>query len=141
MSGLAGFVTAFCSVCVMTAGLYMLCPAGSFEKAVKYIFGLVFLLCIVSAFPTFNSIKLPINTKEADIINESMDIAAAEWAFRIALQNAGINFSEITVCTDNSVNDGIKINKVVVYSLEPAEKIREILGGDGAEYVVEVVGE
>lgn len=141
MSGFSGFVTAFCSVCVMVAGLYMLCPSGSLEKAVKYIFGLVLLLCVVSAFPGIGSFQPQFDTRQTEIITESMDTAAAEWAFRLALQDAGINFSEITVCTDNSATDGIIINKVVVYSSESAESIREIVGGDDAGYAVEVVRE
>lgn len=141
MSALGSFVTAFCSVCVMVAGLHMLCPSGSLEKAVKYIFSLVFLLCVVSAFPGLDSFEPRLDISETEIISESMDTSAAEWAFRLALQDAGIKFSKITVCTDNSATDGIIINKVVVYSSEPAENIREILGGDDAEYAVEVVRE
>lgn len=140
MSALGEFATAFCSVCIMAAGLYMLCPAGKLEKSVKYVFSLVFLVCVVSAFKGVGEFKPRLDVRETEIVSKEMDVAAAELAFKMALRNEGIKFSDLEVCTDISATDGIIINKVVVYSSEPTEKIREILGGEDAQYVVEVVG-
>ena len=46
----------------------------------------------------------------------SLQISAAEYVYEYALNEADIDFSKITVCTDNSENSSISINKVIIYT-------------------------
>ena len=141
MSGFASFVTAFCTVCVLTGGLFLICPSNKLENSVKYIFGLVFLLCILTSLPTFKDIRPKFDTKTHVTATDRLNEQASRWVFEAALKNADIEFSKIIVCTDKTEDGSIIINKVIVYSSAPPEAIQSILGGDDADYAVEVVNE
>lgn len=140
MNALRDFAAAFCTVCIVTGGLYMLCPKGALEKAVKYLFSLIFLICAASALPGLKNISADFISRPADTeISEEMRVTAARLTFETALRSAGLEFSKITVCTDKNGDGSIKITKVVVAASGSAEQIRETLGGDGAAYTIEVV--
>lgn len=118
----------------------MLCPKGAAEKAVKYIFSLIFLICIISSVPVLKKINADIILSENELqISDEMRETAARLTVEAALRNAGIEFNEITLYTDKSENGSIKITKVRVVSSAPYEKIQEALGGEDTAYSVEVV--
>lgn len=140
MRALRDFSAAFCTVCAVTGGLYMLCPEGAARRAVKYVFSLIFLICVVSAIPGLRSIRAEIpEVREETQITEEMRTAAARLTFEAALRNAGIEFTKISLSTDKSEDGSIKITKVTVASSASSEDIREALGGEDAAYTVEVI--
>ncbi len=135
------FVTAFCSVCVMSAGLSLLCPSSKLEKSVKYVFSLVFLVCLLSALPGLKNIKIEYPKANFSVADSNISSATAQWNFEYLLRANNIEFSKIEVCTDKNAEGGIIINKVIIYSSESAENIRELLGGEDIGYAVEIIGE
>lgn len=140
MNALGNFAVSFCISCTVIGGLYMLCPKGAAEKAVKYIFSLIFLICIISSVPVLKKINADIILSENELqISDEMRETAARLTVEAALRNAGIEFNEITLYTDKSENGSIKITKVRVVSSAPYEKIQEALGGEDTAYSVEIV--
>lgn len=142
MNYFSSLLTAFCSACVIIGLLFLISPDGAMSKSVRYILGLVFLLSIVTA--TGLSVKTPQFdfTFEEETIQSSDDLdnANAEYIFKSALKNAGIEFSEITVCTDKLDNGRIVINKVIIRSDCERERILSVLG-DTTGYEVEIINE
>lgn len=141
MNGLIGFVTAFCSVCIILGGLSLLIPSGKFEGPIKYIFGLIFILCIISAFLPLKKINTDLEIFKSQTEINNLNEKSAEMNLRLALLNSNINFSKITVCTDKLSDGSITINKVIVFSRHSPESIRAALGGKGAQYDIEVIYE
>lgn len=143
MNWFYSFVTAFCATGICFGALYIICPGGKMEKSVKYIFSLCFLLIIITlagvsvAKADFNidfSSAQPVNTKETDI-------AFAKYTFALALQKAEVEFSEITLLTDNSSEGGISITKVIIYSDCERQRILNALGQAAENFEVEVINE
>lgn len=145
MNTFGAFVTSFCTVCVLLGGMLLLCPSGALEKPVKYAFCLAFLVCVLTAAGGLSRLELSAgvrgNTGSLAQTTPAMAAAAAESAFRLALKNAGIPFSKVTVRTDKSDSGGIIITKVIVVSSGPPEKIRQALGADAGNYEVEIADE
>lgn len=113
------------------------------EKSVKYIFSLCFLLIIITlagvsvAKADFNidfSSAQPVNTEETDI-------AFAKSTYALALRKAGVEFSEITLLTDNSSQSGISITKVIIHSDCERQRILNALGQAAENFEVEVINE
>ena len=134
MNALRDFAVSFCTVCAVMGALYMLVPNGAAQKAVKYLFSLIIVICVISAVPGLKGIRASLPQTAAE-----MRITAARLTFETALQSAGIEFDKITVWADKSDDGSIKITKVTVASSDNGDKIREILGGDDAAYTVEIV--
>lgn len=143
MKGILEFVTVFCSVSCLVSGLYLLKPSGKAEKAVRYIFSLIFICAIAGALLNFNieDFKLRTSTQKMEIPYENVTEYAAQKTFETALKSKNINFSKITVCTDKKSDGSINIIKVIVYSKEEKQKISTALGGNTAEYEIEVIYE
>ena len=141
MKAIASFLTAFCIGCVALGGLYMLCPEGKFQKAVKYSFALCFLCLLISSFGSIGNLNFKIQPKSE---NEFVSVGAAAESARIvferALINSKINFRKITVLTDKDAKGSIFISKVTVISNESKDKILSIISADGS-FEVEVVNE
>lgn len=140
MNALTSFTISFCTVCIVVAALTVLCPDGTFNKSIKYILALVFLLCLLSVIPVFKNIEL--NYKQNSVLAQSTDISAraAEIHFAETLKNAGIPFSKIKVYTDNLSDGSILITRVVIYSDSSVEQIQNVLCFDQYEYKFEVIG-
>jgi len=140
MRTLGEFVTTFCTVSVVLGGLYMLKPDSATGKTVKYVFSLIFICIVASAL-----INIKITVPSIDYNTSSAEINSAELSLRLtfeqALKNADINFSKIFVYTDKNEDGSIIINKITVFSSDSKEKIIEALGGETAEYEIEVVYE
>ncbi len=140
MTALRSFATAFCCVCVISGGLYLLCPTGKIEKTVRYVFGLIFVLCLLSIVPGFKQthIALPSSTTVSTPFN-TFTVENIRQTFATTLENAGITYQKIEVCTDNLPNGGITITKVTVITAADAATVRELLGGEQAEYAIEII--
>ena len=139
----ATLVCSFCASAVFIGALYMLCPDGVMNKTVKYILGLCFLLSVISVsgitaeMPQID-FTLPESAKETE---RSLDISSAEYVISRMLTASGIEFSQITVCTDKSQNGSIFINKVIILSSAEREKILSCLGEMAKNYEVEIINE
>ena len=140
MTALGSFVVSFCTVCIVTAALNILCPAGTFEKSIKYILALTLLLCVLSAIPIFKNINL--NYKQNSVSAQNTDISAraAEMHFAATLEKGEISFSKIKVYTDNRSDGSIFITRVVIYSDSSIEQIQNVLCEGKTEYKLEVIG-
>lgn len=143
MSWFNSFVTSLCAAGICFGALYILCPEGKMSKSVKYVFSLCFLLIIISVAgitvkkADFNfDLSSEINTDTVDT-----QIAIAEYTYGLALKIAGIDFSEITVFTDNSDTDSINISKVLIYSDSNRERIITALGEAAKNFEVVVINE
>ena len=141
ISGFSSFVLSFCTVCVFLGGIFCLCPKGSFEKPVKYIFCLVFLCYILSVTVGIKEIKADFPEYNASYTASAQTAeVCARQIFGKALKDNGIEFSKITVCTDKSENDSIIITKVIIYTCASCETVKKIIP-DTENYVVEVINE
>lgn len=138
-----GFFISFCTGCILIGALQMLCPEGNISKSVKYIFSLIFILITISAanIPIKNiDFSLPdIDYSDFDVTD--MQKVSAEYVYSYTLKSQNINFSKISVFTDNSEDDGIVITKVIIMSNESHEKIFEALGILAENREVEIVNE
>ncbi len=141
MSGFSSFVLAFCTVCVIMGGLYILCPNGNMSRSVKFAMSLAFICAILSCITDAEIFVLPDMPPQTQVsISDDMSVSAVRLVFETALKNGGINFSKITVCTDKTADGSISISEIVVYSSEPAEKIIALIGNPDV-YEVRVVDE
>lgn len=143
MNGLSSVLTAFCAACVLIGSLYMLCPDGAMSRTVKYALSLVFLISVIA------SAGLGIKTADFDFnipeIPETdtaeLETASARYVYSYALSSAGIDFSEITVCTDKTADNRIIITKVIIKSPCTKSEIIAALGEAAQNYEVEIINE
>lgn len=143
MNIIISLLTAFCASAVFIGALYMICPEGAINKTVKFVLGLAFLLSVIAASgislnKTDIYVEIP-KTETAD--SDTLDIAVAKYVYSYTLKNSGIDFSEITVCTDKSADGSIYISKVIIKSQENREKILNALGEAGKNIEVEIKNE
>ncbi len=143
MSAVISFIVSLCAACVFIGALHIICPDGVMQKPVKYILSLVFLVVVItSAGISLAGADLNIDFGASpEVSAQSLDAAAARYVYAAALTNYGINFSEITVCTDKSDDGSIIITKVIVYSDCEEWAVREALGVVAENYEVEVAHE
>ena len=143
MSWFKSFITAFCTAGICFGALYIISPSGKMEKSVKYILSLCFLLIIL----TVAGIELKSVDFQVDFSNivshDTTDLKneTAEYVFKIALRNAGIDFKEISVFTDNSKTDSISCTKVKIITDCNREMVVSALGGEKEDFEVEVINE
>ena len=140
MNGFSVFITSFCASSVIIGLLYILVPE-KYSKIIKFLFGLIFILSVLSAFLKIENIDFP--KAEAFYIEQSKDdllIEQARLTYEKVLTDANINFSEVQVCT-NKENDSIIISKVIIYSAEEKEKILGALGNLPEVFEVEIINE
>ena len=142
MSEITSFISAFCVSCIVIGSLHIIVPEGSLNKPLKYVLSLVFFVCIISSAVTLKETDFSFDTQiDVSSAQEDMLISAARLSFSQALTSQGINFSEITVCTDKSESDSIIITKVIIYSDENTQDILNALGDIQKSYEVEVINE
>lgn len=139
MNSFRAFVTAFCAATVFAGGVELLCPKGRMSKTVRYALSVFMLFCIVSAAMLFTGTKIKPDIPTVNIEKNDMSAVAARQTFAEALRREGIDFSEITVCTDKSDDGSISITEVTVYTSVSEERINEIIGSD--DYDVRVIYE
>lgn len=109
------------------------------SKTVRYALSVFMLFCIVSAAMLFTGTKIKPDIPTVNIEKNDMSAVAARQTFAEALRREGIDFSEITVCTDKSDDGSISITEVTVYTSVSEERINEIIGSD--DYDVRVIYE
>lgn len=136
-------ITAFCASCIFIGALLMICPDGAVSKSVKYVLALAFLLSVMAATgitvkKADFKIKMP-ETQQSD--TAALDAASAKYVYAYALTKAGINFKEITVCTDKDENGSIIISKIIIYSDCESTRIKQALGEAAQNYEVEIINE
>ena len=143
MNFFSSFASAFCGACVFIGALYMLCPDGVMAKPIKYIFGLIFILSVISAAaiavpdPDYSLSDTPLSEPASEELNSK----AAEYVYAYALRDAGIDFTKITVCTDKTENGSISINKVTICSDCEKDRIIAALGEVAENIEVEVIND
>ncbi len=142
MNGVLGFVTAFCSMCILIGGIVMLCPQGAFEKPIKYVFALIFVCCIFSCLLAIGKIDFNIDVSgENGYLSEQMVKSEAELIFANTLEKNNVEFSKITVCTDKLSDGSIIINKVIIYSSHSKEEIYKLIPDTDTYEVIVINGE
>ncbi len=143
MSGFSSFLTSLCAACVFIGVMHLICPDGAMGKPVKYILSLVFLVTVVSSVGIFAGGFEPGVSFDAAyaVSDEDLRAAAARYVYEAALNSSGINFTEITVCTDKNDDGSIIISKVIIYSDCEETRIREALGAAAENLEVEIVNE
>jgi len=143
MEWFSSLIISICAASICLGALYIICPDGKMSKSVKYVFSLCFLLIIISA--------AGINIKKADFDFEfksdneidisDNEIASAKFVYSMALKNAGIEFYEIEISTDNSIKNGISISEIIVYTNSSESEIIAALGQAAENIEVIVINE
>lgn len=118
-------------------------PTGKTGKSVQYIISLCFLLIIISAVGvTVRSADIDIDFEtEENVDSNELRISSIKHTCGLALQNAGIDFEEISVSADISADGSIECTKVTVNSAVNREIIVNALGGEREDFKVEVINE
>ncbi len=143
MNWFNSLITAFCTAGICFGALFIISPSGRMERSVKYILSLCFLIMVI----TISGVKMKISNFDINFdtnvsVNvDKLKISTVEYTIALALQNAGIDFREICVSTDNSETDGISCTKVKIYTVCDREKIVSVLGEETKNFKVEVINE
>ena len=137
MNSITSFIVSFCGSCILLGFLHMLCPAGSINKSVRYVFCLCFICCIIGVatnisvdFSWFN------DTKTDAILTEQNVGVTAQMVFGEALKAKNINFRKIAIDTNKLSDGSIVINRVTVYTSETLQKVLDAIGSDSYEVTV-----
>lgn len=143
MNWFFSLVTAISVSSIFIGGLFILSPSGQMSKPLRYIYSLCFIMTIlVSSQIKLNKTDVDFNFQSPETADYTdIEIAVAEYTYGLALKNAGISFSKITVFTNNSENESISISKVLVYSDDDKQRIISALGGENKKIEVEVINE
>ena len=141
MQALNTFIIGFCVSCIALGFLYFLCPAGSMNASVKYVFCLCFVCCILASVMDLPKIELSFfeQNQNLQILTEENTATTAQLIFGEALNKQNINFKKITVETNKLADNSIGITKVTVYTDELPNKVYEVL--DSKNYEVVVINE
>lgn len=137
MNSITSFIISFCGSCILLGFLYMLCPAGSINKSVRYVFCLCFICCIIGVATNISVDFSWFNVTKTDTILTEQNVGVtAQMVFGEALKAKNINFRKIVIDT-NKLNDGsIVINRVTVYTSETSQKVLDAIGSDSYEVMV-----
>lgn len=138
MNGINSFIISFCGSCILLGFLYMLCPSGSMSTAVKYIFCLCFVCCVVGVV---FSIKQPDfslfdKVESTEILTEQNTAVTAQMVFGEALIKQNISFRKILVDTNKLADGSIIISRVTVYTSDPPQQVTKAIESDDYEVVV-----
>lgn len=142
MNYITSFLTAFCVSSVFIGCLHIICPEGNLSKPVKYLFSLLFIVIIISSATFFTDTEIDFTAPTVNIESQDeLQIASAEYIFSYVLSANGINFSEITVCTDKSADSSIVISKVIIHTDCKKEKVLTALGELSKNREVEIIND
>jgi hypothetical protein len=142
MNYITSFLTAFCVSSVFIGCLHIICPEGNISKPVKYLFSLLFIVIILSSAKIFTGTKIDLNIPTVNMESQDeLQISSAKYIFSYVLNSNGINFSEITVCTDKSDDSGIVISKVIIHTDCQKEKVLTALGELSKNREVEIIND
>ena len=137
MDAIKGAATGISVAAVILGGLYFLSPDGNVGKRMKYVIGLIMLLCTVTPFlnSSFTSISLP--SSAFSVAADDMLIKNAEYLISETLKKEGIIFEKIELSADISESGDISINSVYIYGARDKDKAKELI--EGTFVVQEVV--
>ena len=143
MNWFSSVITAVCTAGVFFGALFMISPTVKTGKSVQYIISLCFLLIIISAVGvTVKNADIDIDFKGTESVDTTeMQTNSIKYTCGLALQNAGIDFEEISVSVDISADESIECTKVTVNSAVNKEAIVNALGGESDNFKVEVINE
>lgn len=137
MSKIMEFFGTLCVSSVAMGALCILLPQSSFKKPVKYTLCICFLCIVLSGFSVgiFKN-EATFTSNSAEISTENALKKAAERNISSALDNAGIDFSDLTLLMSKDGSGGINIIEVTLRSPEEPEKIIEVIGNENYEVTV-----
>ena len=143
MNWFSSVITAVCTAGICFGALFMISPTGKTGKSVQYIISLCFLLIIISAVGvTVRSADIDIDFETVENVDSNeLRISSIKHTCGLALQNAGIDFEEISVSADISADGSIECTKVTVNSAVNREIIVNALGGEREDFKGEVINE
>ncbi|MBR7071733.1 MAG: hypothetical protein IKI29_06205 [Clostridia bacterium] len=143
MNAFRDFVISFCTVSVVFGGLFLLCPSGKMKQSVRYVFGVLFLVSVLSAVPVISNIAVSSKDFQAERMYETQSSSETVLALTIktALRQNGITWKNLQIFTDKTADGRIEIYKVLIYTATPGEKIKEILGVISEQCEIEVRNE
>lgn len=110
--------TGVCASAVILGAVYVICPNGKMSGPVKYVMGLIMMLCVLSPFFT-SSFSFSRTAEEADlkISAEGMMTAQTEYVVSELLEDNGISVDKIKVYMDISKNGSISIYRIKLYGV------------------------
>ncbi len=137
MNAIKEFTVTFCTACIFAGGVRMLCARSNMSRSVQYALSLFMLCCIIGAAAGFGSLQfeLPSAHERGSTVDASAFLA--EQTFETALKNEGVEFNEITVCTDKNDDGGISIIEVVVKTDESYDRVAAVIGSEDYSLRVE----
>lgn len=143
MNWFNSLITAFCAAGICFGALFIISPTGKMERSVKYVLSLCFLIIVI----TISGVKIKMSDFDinfntvSSVDTDELQNSATEYTIALALQKAGIDFSEIYVSKDILETDGISCTKVKIYTDCDRQKIVNILGEETENFKVEVINE
>lgn len=124
---------------ILIGSVYIICPSGQMNRPMKYIAGLIILLCIVTPFmsASFDIDKIETSVNFS-VSAEQMLIKQTEYIAEAVLKEHGIEFDKIEVSMDISDYGGISIYRIHLYGVSDgvaAELLCQSI--NGCEVVIE----
>ena len=147
MSSFSSLIAVACFVSLAISFVDMICPEKKFDKQLKVIFSLVFVIAVINPlikqditldFPEFDMVSEGFSFEEERYTDEVIKQIEKniEEGLKTELIEKGIYTEEISVTVNISDNNSISITKVIFYT-ETSEKeeeicaeIRKILGNE-----------
>ena len=118
---------------VIIGSVYIICPNGQMSRPVKYIAGLIILLCIVTPFMSASfDIDKTETSMDFSLSAEPMLIKQTEYIAEAVLTEHNIEFDKIEVSMDISDDGSISIYRIYLYGVSDgsaAELLRESING------------
>lgn len=127
MDAIKGAATGISVAAVILGGLYYLCPDGNVGKKMKYVMGLIMLLCTIAPFFNVSLSSPSVPTESLFISSDDMLIKNAEMIISETLKAEGIFFEKIELSADIYEEYNISINSVYIYGAREKEKAKEII--------------
>lgn len=124
---------------VLIGSVYIICPSGQMSRPMKYVAGLIILLCIITPFM---SASFNIERTEADInfsiSAEQMLIKQTEYVALEVLREHGIEPKKIEVSMDIMDDGGISIYRIHLYGVSDSRAVGLLNDSiNGCEVVIE----
>lgn len=147
MASFSSLIAVACFISLAISFIDMICPEKKFDKQLKVIFSLVFVIAVMNPFikgdinfdfPEFDMVSADISFKEETYTDEVIKQIEKniEEGLKTELMEKEIDTEKILVTVNISDNNSISITKVIFYT-ETSEKeeeirteIRKILGNE-----------
>lgn len=118
-----------CFAAVIIGAVYIICPEGAQGRGMKYIAGLIMLICTVNPFLRIN-INTDIETPQNTVTYNASEMLAAQAEYIIgeALRDGGVSYRLVSVNTDILPSGDIFISSVCITGASDKQKAAELLG-------------